>query len=75
MPREEQVAEAHEDPPKYPNLVAIIVRVTSFSAYFACLSRELRQLVFNRPISDSDGIRCLACQRVSRPTGRAHRCL
>ena len=37
--------EAHKDPSKYPDLV---VRVTGFSAYFASLSPEFRQLVVNR---------------------------
>jgi len=41
----EKILEAHEDPSKYPDLV---VRVTGFSAYFASLSREFRQLVVDR---------------------------
>lgn len=40
-----QVLEAHKDPSRYPDL---IVRVTGFSAYFASLSTEFRQLVVNR---------------------------
>lgn len=44
----EKVLEAHEDPSKYPDLV---VRVTGFSAYFASLSKEFRQLVVDRLIS------------------------
>ena len=46
----EKVLEAHEDPSKYPDLV---VRVTGFSAYFASLSKEFRQLVVDRIISDN----------------------
>ncbi|RPJ49915.1 MAG: formate acetyltransferase [Chloroflexi bacterium] len=41
----QKVLEAHKDPSKYPDLV---VRVTGFSAYFASLSPEFRQLVVNR---------------------------
>ena len=41
----EQILEAHQDPSKYPDL---IVRVTGFSAYFASLSEELRQLIVDR---------------------------
>jgi formate C-acetyltransferase len=44
----EKILEAHKDPSKYPDLV---VRVTGFSAYFASLSPEFRQLVVNRMIS------------------------
>ena len=43
-----QVLEAHNDPSKYPDLV---VRVTGFSAYFASLSPEFRQLVVDRILS------------------------
>ena len=46
----EKVLEAHKDPSKYPDLV---VRVTGFSAYFASLSPEFRQLVVNRIIDES----------------------
>lgn len=45
----EKVLEAHEDPSKYPDL---IVRVTGFSAYFASLSPEFRQLVVDRIIAE-----------------------
>ncbi|MBN2557136.1 MAG: formate acetyltransferase [Clostridia bacterium] len=41
----ERILEAHKDPAKYPNL---IVRVTGFSAYFASLSTDFRQLVVDR---------------------------
>jgi pyruvate-formate lyase len=40
-----KILEAHQDPSKYPDLV---VRVTGFSAYFASLSAEMRQLVVDR---------------------------
>ena len=46
----QQVLEAHEDPSKYPDL---IVRVTGFSAYFRMLSKEFRQLVVDRIISEN----------------------
>ncbi|HJP30079.1 MAG TPA: pyruvate formate lyase family protein [Candidatus Latescibacteria bacterium] len=46
----DKVLEAHEDPSKYPDLV---VRVTGFSAYFASLSPEFRQLVVDRILSES----------------------
>ena len=46
----EQLLEAHEDPSKYPDLV---VRVTGFSAYFASLSKEFRQLVVDRIIAEN----------------------
>ena len=39
--------EAHKDPGRFPDL---IVRVTGFSAYFASLSPELRQLVVDRMV-------------------------
>ena len=45
----QQILEAHEDPLKYPDLV---VRVTGFSAYFASLSKEFRQLVVDRIVSE-----------------------
>jgi formate C-acetyltransferase len=45
-----KVLEAHKDPSKYPDLV---VRVTGFSAYFASLSPEFRQLVVNRILTES----------------------
>jgi formate C-acetyltransferase len=40
-----KVLEAHRDPSKYPDL---IVRVTGFTAYFAMLTPEFRQLVVDR---------------------------
>jgi len=46
----QQILEAHKDPSKYPNL---IVRVTGFSAYFASLSKNLRQLVVDRIVAES----------------------
>ncbi len=45
----EKVLEAHKDPSQYPDLV---VRVTGFSAYFASLSPEFRQLVVDRIIAE-----------------------
>jgi pyruvate-formate lyase len=45
----EKVLEAHKDPSKYPDLV---VRVTGFSAFFASLSPEFRQLVVDRIIAE-----------------------
>jgi formate C-acetyltransferase len=45
----EKVLEAHKDPSKYPDLV---VRVTGFSAYFASLSPEFRQLVVDRILTE-----------------------
>jgi formate C-acetyltransferase len=45
----QQILEVHKDPNKYPDL---IVRVTGFSAYFASLSKELRQLVVDRMITE-----------------------
>ena len=41
----DKILEAHKDPFKYPDLV---VRVTGFTAYFAMLSQEFRQLVVDR---------------------------
>lgn len=43
----EKIRDAHENPEKYPDLT---VRVTGFSAYFASLSKEFRQLVVDRII-------------------------
>jgi formate C-acetyltransferase len=40
-----RLLEAHKDPAKFPELV---VRVTGFTAYFATLSPEFRQLVVDR---------------------------
>jgi formate C-acetyltransferase len=45
----DQVLAAHEDPSAYPDLV---VRVTGFTAYFAVLSPEFRQLVVERMIRE-----------------------
>ena len=45
----ETILEAHKDPSKYPDL---IVRVTGFSAYFASLSKSLRELVVNRILAE-----------------------
>jgi pyruvate-formate lyase len=45
----EKILEAHRDPTKYPDLV---VRVTGFSAYFASLSPEFRQMVVDRIIAE-----------------------
>lgn len=44
----QQILAAHNDPSLYPDLV---VRVTGFSAYFASLSPELRQLVVDRIVT------------------------
>jgi len=44
----EKVLAAHKDPSKYPDLV---VRVTGFSAYFASLSPEMREVVVRRIVS------------------------
>ena len=41
----DKILEAHKDPFKYPDLV---VRVTGFTAYFAMLSTDFRQLVVDR---------------------------
>lgn len=41
----EKILQAHKDPSLYPDLV---VRVTGFTAYFASLSPEFRQLVVDR---------------------------
>lgn len=46
----EQVLAAHDDPALFPDLV---VRVTGFSAYFASLSPEFRQLVVDRIIAEN----------------------
>ncbi|MGI6368164.1 MAG: pyruvate formate lyase family protein [Anaerolineae bacterium] len=45
-----KVLEAHKDPSLHPDLV---VRVTGFSAYFASLSPQFRQLVVDRIIRES----------------------
>jgi formate C-acetyltransferase len=44
-----KILEANKNPSKYPDLV---VRVTGFSAYFASLSPELRQLVVDRIVAE-----------------------
>lgn len=44
----EMLEEANRDPEDHPDL---IVRVTGFSAYFSCLSPELRQYVVDRVIN------------------------
>ncbi|MBZ0287853.1 MAG: formate acetyltransferase, partial [Anaerolineae bacterium] len=44
-----KVLEANADPSKYPDL---IVRVTGFSAYFASLSPEFRQLIVDRILQE-----------------------
>jgi len=46
----DKVLEAHEDPSRHPDLV---VRVTGFSAYFASLSQDFRQLVVDRILSEN----------------------
>jgi pyruvate-formate lyase len=43
------ILEAHEDPSRHPDLV---VRVTGFSAFFASLSPEMRQIVVDRIIAE-----------------------
>jgi formate C-acetyltransferase len=43
------ILEAHKDPSTHPDLV---VRVTGFSAYFASLSPEMRQIVVDRIIAE-----------------------
>ncbi|MBR5308287.1 MAG: formate acetyltransferase, partial [Clostridia bacterium] len=43
-----KILEAHKDPFKYPDLV---VRVTGFTAFFAMLSPEFRQLVVDRVLA------------------------
>lgn len=50
-----KILEAHKDPFKYPDLV---VRVTGFTAFFAMLTPEFRQLVVDR-ITSVNGERCL----------------
>jgi len=46
----DKILAAHQDPSQYPDLV---VRVTGFSAYFASLSPEFRQLVVDRILSEA----------------------
>jgi formate C-acetyltransferase len=43
-----KILEANENPERYPDLV---VRVTGFSAYFASLSPQMRQMVVDRIIA------------------------
>jgi formate C-acetyltransferase len=45
-----RILEAHKNPEQYPDLV---VRVTGFSAYFASLSPEFRQLVVDRILREN----------------------
>jgi pyruvate-formate lyase len=45
----QKILEANKDPSKYPDL---IVRVTGFSAYFASLSPEFRQMVIDRIVAE-----------------------
>jgi formate C-acetyltransferase len=45
-----KIRKAHKNPELYPDLV---VRVTGFTAYFATLSEEFRQLVVDRLITES----------------------
>ncbi len=47
----QQILEAHKDPSKYPDL---IVRVTGYSAYFASLSKELRQFFVDRIVAEEE---------------------
>lgn len=46
-----KILEANKDPSKFPDLV---VRITSFSTYFASLSPEFRQIVVDRIIKDEE---------------------
>ena len=48
-----QILEANKDPNRFPDL---IVRVTGFSAYFASLSPELRQVIVDRVISEKEAV-------------------
>jgi pyruvate-formate lyase len=45
-----RILAAHKNPNQFPDLV---VRVTGFSAYFASLSPEFRQLVVDRLIREN----------------------
>ena len=47
-----KILEAHADPARYPDL---IVRVTGFTAYFANLSPNFRQLVVDRVVAERMG--------------------
>jgi formate C-acetyltransferase len=46
----EQVVKAHEDPDAYPDL---IIRVTGYSAFFSSLSKEYRQQVVDRYLTNA----------------------
>ncbi len=48
----QKILDAHKDPYKYPDLV---VRVTGFTAFFAMLSPEFRQLVVDRVLAVNPG--------------------
>ena len=50
----EKLMEAHADPSRHPDLV---VRVTGYSAFFASLSREYRQQIIDRFLSDGSMVR------------------
>jgi formate C-acetyltransferase len=45
----EQILEAHADPMTHPDLM---IRVTGYSAYFRCLSREYRQPIVDRILAE-----------------------
>jgi formate C-acetyltransferase len=45
----EQILEAHDDPMRHPDLM---IRVTGYSAYFRCLSREYRQPIVDRILAE-----------------------
>lgn len=47
--RKEDILDAYDHPEKYPDL---IVRVTGFTAYFAALSPEFRELVIQRILTE-----------------------
>ncbi|MBN2293289.1 MAG: hypothetical protein JXM70_12735 [Pirellulales bacterium] len=49
----QQVLAAHRDPSKFPNLV---VRVTGFTAYFANLSPDFRQLIVDRIVREGNAV-------------------
>lgn len=53
-----KIMEAHKNPFKYPDLV---VRVTGFTAFFAMLTPEFRQLVVDR-ITSVNGERCFGAE-------------
>jgi formate C-acetyltransferase len=62
----DRVLEAHKDPSKHPDLV---VRVTGFTAYFANLSPEFRQLVVDRIISERGRKAPCAPEKPAAPKG------